>query len=204
MVQWTWFRMGGTWLASGLLAAFSLTSNCLADDMARVTITLTEATFDGDTVSVPGLIRCKDSSGNVIEIVELLNRGTGLALAGESEEREIHSWSVLPRTMTIALPRQPVLLEAFSGIETELAKSNVDLSGKAEAEITIPLTRIIRKNAIEERTANTHLHIMKLSREECDRYLTEIPAADRLDVVFVSHLERAVVDSTYITNRYST
>lgn len=45
---------------------------------------------------------------------------------------------------------------------------------------------------------------MKLSREECDQYLSEIPAADRLDVVFVSHLERAVVDATYITNRYST
>lgn len=204
MVQWKRFRGCGLWLLPGFLVVFSLTTSCRADDMARVKITLTEVTSDGATVSVPGLIRCKDSSGNVVEIVELLNRGTGLALAGELADLEIYSWSVLPRTMTITLPRQAVKLEAFSGIETELATTTIDLSGKSESEITIPMRRLIEKHADGERTANTHLHIMKLSREECDRYLTEIPAADRLDVVFVSHLERAVVDATYITNRYST
>jgi len=186
------------------VAIHCLTPVCAADEIAQVKITLTEATSNGEAVSVPGLIRCTDSSGNVVEIVELLNRGTGLALAGESAEREIHSWSVLPRTMTITLPQQFVKLEAFSGIETELATMTIDLSGESKAEVTIPLVRLIDQDQRDWRSANTHLHIMKLSREECDRYLMEIPAADRLDLVFVSHLERAVVDVTYITNRYST
>ena len=204
MVRWTWFQKQVLRLIAGFLAASSLTPFCRADDVARVKITLTEATTTGEIVAVPGLIRCEDSSGNTVEIVELLNRGTGITLAGESADREIHSWSVLPRTMTITLPQQSVKLEAFSGIETELATATIDLSGRAMAEVTIPLERFSQQDQQQWRTANTHLHIMKLSREECDRYLTEIPAADHLDVVFVSHLERAIVDATYITNRYST
>lgn len=179
-------------------------SSASADETVQVTVTLTETAPHGTTVPVPGLIRCTDSDGNAVAIAQLLNRGTGLALAGDSSAGEIHSWSVLPQTATITLPRRTITLEAFSGIETELASTTVDLTEKSKAEITLPLTRFHRNEQHGQQTANTHLHIMKLSREECDRYLTEIPAADRLDVVFVSHLERAVVDATYITNRYST
>ena len=37
-------------------------------------------------------------------------------------------------------------------------------------------------------------------RDRSDRYLVEVSRADGLDVVFVSYLERAVVDRAYITN----
>ena len=204
MVESARCRVNGIWLLVGVLVSQSLTFDCRADDTARVKITLTESASDGDKVSVPGLIRCTDASGNSLEIAELLNRGTGIALTADTVAEEINDWFVLPRTMTITLPRQVVKLDAFSGIETELTTTTLDLSGKSETEVTIPLIRFVPKDSQGQRPANTHLHIMKLSREECDRYLTEIPAADRLDVVFVSHLERAVVDATYITNRYST
>ena len=49
---------------------------------------------------------------------------------------------------------------------------------------------------------NTHLHLSSLSKEQAERYLREIPRADRLDILFISYLERALVDKDYITNRY--
>ena len=51
------------------------------------------------------------------------------------------------------------------------------------------------------RSANTHLHLKQISREEADRYLSETPRADGLDALFVSHLERADADREYISNR---
>ncbi|MFO1022933.1 MAG: hypothetical protein U0903_19880 [Planctomycetales bacterium] len=45
---------------------------------------------------------------------------------------------------------------------------------------------------------------MKLSRADADRYLTEIPRADRLDLLFVSYLERAGADQDYISNTLTT
>jgi hypothetical protein len=49
---------------------------------------------------------------------------------------------------------------------------------------------------------NTHLHLKGLNREDADRYLRRVPLSDRLDLLFVSHLERAKDDSSYITNHY--
>ena len=44
---------------------------------------------------------------------------------------------------------------------------------------------------------------MKLPRDKADQYLREVPAADGLDLLFVSYLERAGADHEYITNRYT-
>ena len=204
MVQATSFRVNFMWQMTGFSIWLCLTTFSSADEPARVTITLTEVGADGEVRPASGVIRCTHSNRKPVVVDALLNRGTGLALSGDTVDREILSWSVVPGTVTILLPREVIRLEAFSGIETELATTTLDLSDKSEADVTIPLVRFGQPILQGQRSANTHLHIMKLSRDECDRYLTEIPAADRLDVVFVSHLERAVVDATYITNRYST
>src|SRR5262249_42958961 len=50
---------------------------------------------------------------------------------------------------------------------------------------------------------NTHLHLMKLSKEQADRYLKEVPLADGLDIVFISYLQRAKADLEYTSNKYS-
>jgi hypothetical protein len=51
-------------------------------------------------------------------------------------------------------------------------------------------------------SANTHLHLSNLNKDQAERYLREIPRADDLDVLFISYLERAIADKDYITNRY--
>ena len=43
---------------------------------------------------------------------------------------------------------------------------------------------------------------MNLTAEDADEYLKQIPAADRLKVLFISYLERIKEDVTYITNRH--
>jgi hypothetical protein len=69
--------------------------------------------------------------------------------------------------------------------------------------VSIPFKRFF--NAAEHRSfsGNTHLHLQKITRETCDRYLLEIPKADDLDLLFLSYLERAVADREYTSNKYT-
>lgn len=168
----------------------------------KVKLRLIEIHPSGNKQNVPGLLRVFNAKGNRVPIPELLNRGTGVKTSPKSEQTGIHSWSVIPREVQIQLPQTKLILEALSGLETELTRKTIDLSQKSSANITLPLTRFANQTP-NYKTANTHLHIMKLSRENCNRYLKQVPAADRLDLVFISHLERAIADKTYITNRYS-
>ncbi|HIF20507.1 MAG TPA: hypothetical protein EYQ27_01060, partial [Gemmatimonadetes bacterium] len=52
------------------------------------------------------------------------------------------------------------------------------------------------------RSGNTHLHIMKLTRAQSDRYLQTVPRCDGLELVFVSNLRRAKAELEYITNEH--
>lgn len=178
-------------------SAASATEN---SELCQITLKLTE-TPSGQQQVIAGMLRIRDAQGNLIPLPELLNRGSGVNSRPESERAGIHSWSVVPGEVQLSVPRSRLTLEAFSGLATELTRTEIDLAGKSSAEITLKLKRFADLSP-EWKTANTHLHLMKLSREECDRYLQQIPAADRLDLVFVSYLERAIADKTYISNRY--
>lgn len=167
----------------------------------RLTLKLTEIQ-SGQPQVVSGILRVRDVSGNLIPLSGLLNRGTGINPAPGSEQAGIHSWSVVPGKIQISLPQTKLTFEAFSGLETELTRTEIDLTGKASEILNLELKRFADLSP-QYKTANTHLHLMKLSRQECDRYLQEIPAADRLDLVFVSYLERAIADKSYISNRYT-
>ncbi|WP_145211730.1 CehA/McbA family metallohydrolase [Gimesia alba] len=184
------------------LKAKQTSSQQTKQPQCKVKLRLIEINPSGNKQTVPGLLRVFDAEGKRVLLPELLNRGTGVKTSPESEQTGIHSWSVIPQEVQIQLPQTKVTLEALSGLETELTQKTIDLSQQSSANITLPLTRFSKRTS-NYKTANTHLHIMKLSREECDRYLTQVPSADRLDLVFVSHLERAIADKTYITNRYS-
>ncbi|MFP6770534.1 MAG: CehA/McbA family metallohydrolase [Planctomycetaceae bacterium] len=161
----------------------------------RVTLKLVDARSGRE---LPGLVRVTDSAGRSVSLPSLLGRGVGVA-----QQPEIKTWSVLPRALAVSLPRGTVTIEAVSGLETELARTTVDLSDKAPATVTLPLERFYSAAERGLRSANTHLHLMKISREQCDRYLREIPRADGLDMVFLSYLERAVEDQRYTSNRYT-
>lgn len=148
--------------------------------------------------SMAGVIQVRLESGERIELPELLNRGTGL-----DDDLPIHDWSVLPDETVVELPAQQLSFEALSGLETERLSRTVDLRGKSKATVRLPLVRFYRRQDSRNFAGNTHLHLMKLTREDCDRYLREIPRSDDLDVLFLSYLERAEADHEYTSNNYS-
>jgi hypothetical protein len=174
------------------------------DSSCAVSLSLIE----GDaSKAVSGLIRIYDGEGKSILVQSvkgnvasdsLLPRSIGL-----ENSKGIDRWFVVSGQVKLTLPRQKLTFEAFSGLDTELAKVVVDLSDRREADVSIPLTRFYDASKQSMKSANTHLHLMKLTREQSDRYLKEIPRADRLDVLFVSYLERAEADRDYISNRYT-
>ncbi|GDY09531.1 hypothetical protein LBMAG52_30170 [Planctomycetia bacterium] len=170
------------------------------DGMCRVTLTLTDA----DTGRpLAGVVRITHKDGDqrvVLKPDGLDSRGWGLL----AKQPDIADWFVVPQAATIELPRRSVTLEAFSGLETETAKVELDLSNGQPRDVSISLKRFRKSHERGWRSANTHLHLMKLTRVESDRYLRDFPAADGLDVLFVSHLKRAGADQDYITNQYPT
>lgn len=160
-----------------------------------VTLSLTDARTGAE---LPGLVRIVDAAGRPVVPPGLISRGQGLD-AG----LPISHWYVLPGRSVVELPATRLTIEAISGLETELAAHRADLSGKAAAELALPLLRFYRAAEAGYRSGNTHLHLQKLSREECDRYLAEVPRADGLEVLFLSYLERAVADREYTSNQYT-
>jgi hypothetical protein len=163
---------------------------------ARISLALID---DANGTPIPGVIRIRDANGKVVLPGGLVSRGWGL-----DAKSGINEWFVVSREVPVDLPREAVTIEAFSGIETERVTTAVDLAKADKRELKIRLPRLSNVRQSGWYSANTHLHLRNLSREESDRYLREIPAADRLDVLFISHLERADDDKSYITNQYPT
>ena len=164
-------------------------------DDCLLTVRLVDAE-SGRTIA--GVLRVQDESGEVIPLSGLLPRGRGL-----SDDLPIQDWFVLSEPQVVGLPRQRLTLTAFSGLETEYGERTIDLSGKAAAEVTIPVRRFFQAHEDGLWNANTHVHLQKIAREESDRYLVDVGMADGLDLVFVSYLERAVADEQYTTNQYT-
>lgn len=165
------------------------------NDTCALTVKLVDAESGR---ALPGLIRIIDASGSVVSLPQLLARATGLSV-----DSTRGNWSVVVEPVTLAVPQGKLKIESYSGLETELAVRDIDLSGKTRADLSIPLKRFYSAATHGFRSANTHLHLMKMAREQSDRYLAEVPAADGLDALFVSYLERAEADKDYITNRYT-
>lgn len=183
------------WMTILILLGLLVVGGGTSRDTCEVKLSLVE---DGTGKELPGLIRVTNSSGTVIEIPELFSRGTGLP-----GEEPLRDWYVLPGSRTIRLPQQSVKIEAFSGLETERTSRTLDLSDQDSRAVQLPLIRFHDSRARGQVAGNTHLHLMKLTRDDCDRYLREVPRTDGLDVVFLSYLERADADRDYISNRYT-
>lgn len=166
-----------------------------AEPICAVAVELVDAETGGP---LPGLLRAETAAGTPVPLEGLLSRGHGMDPA-----LPIGRWSVLAGRSTLRLPQERLVLEALHGLETKLSRVALDLTGQDRADIKIPLRRFYRASDKALRSGNTHLHLMKLSRPVADRYLREIPKADGLDVVFLSYLERAVEDRTYVSNAYT-
>ncbi|QDU08828.1 CehA/McbA family metallohydrolase [Gimesia aquarii] len=167
-----------------------------------LTLRLVEQNQNGSKQNIPGMLRILDTNGKPLTLPELLKRGTGISKKSTSKQGGIHSWYVVPEEVQLKLLKAKLILQAFSGLETELTQKTIDLTDKISEDVTLNLNRFSNLSP-DYKTANTHLHLMRLTKPECNEYLAQIPFADRLDLVFISYLERAVADKTYITNRYS-
>jgi TolB protein len=189
-------RRRRVFLAVLLLSLLALYHRALTQgQQCRLMITL----VDGQThKSIPGVIRCFPRGGDQsIPVTNLLARGQGL-----NDKSAIQDWYVISSPTEVLLPRQPLRLEAFSGLETELKTVSVDLTGQSQKSLTIPLRSFSQVSRLSWYSGNTHLHLSNLNKDQAERYLREIPRADDLDVLFISYLERAIADKDYITNRY--
>ncbi|MDA0835508.1 MAG: CehA/McbA family metallohydrolase [Planctomycetota bacterium] len=159
---------------------------------------------DSETgAKLPALIKIVNERGEILDLPELLNRGLGIQNAGMGDQPAIEEWSALPQPATLKLPREKLTISAFSGLETEIATQEINLAKQAETTVAIPLKRFSRLAERNTFGGNTHLHLMKLSLDTCERYLREISVADDLDLLFVSYLERTIANQHYISNRYT-
>jgi hypothetical protein len=129
----------------------------------------------------------------------------GLAdrLRGLERSAAAGGWYVVPADGgETTLPRTTLRLEAVSGLETTLARQEVDLSKGDVDKVAVKLTFLFRPEEDRLFAGNTHLHLRDMTREEADEYLRQLPVADGLKVLFISYLERHKDDEHYITNRY--
>lgn len=147
---------------------------------------------------LPGVVSLRDEAGSRVRVPELLPRGLGV-----EETFAIHDWHVLPGSMKVTVPQQVLKLKAFHGLDTEFGEVKLDLRGKEEASLRIPLQRFYDAHARGLQSANTHVHLMKTSLAEADRYLLEVSRAEGLEIVYISYLERAEVDLEYTSNKYA-
>jgi hypothetical protein len=161
----------------------------------RLTLELVDA-HTGEALS--GVVQMVTSDGTPVRLEGLINRGQGL-----SDKAPISRWWVLPQRATIDVPAERFKLQALGGLETELAEVEVDLTGKREHGLKVPLVRFYQARPHGYVAGNTHLHLRKLSKQQADRYLQETPLVDGLDIVFVSYLERAKDDLEYTSNNYT-
>lgn len=179
----------------GALNEVSASDQTTDSSRCRLTLNLIDA---ATKESLPGLVRATTSDGRKEALEGLLNRGTGLRQRHPSRD-----WYVILKSTTVSVPRERLRIEAFSGLETELARKTIDLTDQASAEVTLPLVRFHRAATSGWRNGNTHLHLMSLTRDQADQYLKSISRADGLELVFVSYLRRAKAERNYISNTYT-
>lgn len=186
--------------AAGILSlSIAASLSAKLDDSCLLAVTLVDSKSGQ---ALPGMVRVIGPNGQPVKPLsatsdgrELLSRGLGV-----TDKFDIHTWIVALGKATLQVPRGNYTLEAFSGLDTETTRVAVDANRK-EAEAQVPLVRFYDAQQHSLRSANTHLHLMKLTRDEANQYLADVPRADGLDLLFVSYLERADADRDYITNR---
>jgi len=146
-----------------------------------------------------GIVRLTDStSKKSMPLPGLYDRLRGVKVAAE-----FRGWHVVPAAgAETTLPRGAYRLEALAGLETRLAVVDLDLTKDAPAETVVKLSPAFDAEKSGFVAGNTHLHLMKLTKDDAEDYLRKIPAADRLRVLFISYLERFKDDAEYITNTY--
>jgi hypothetical protein len=180
----------------GLCAYLQVEPSRADDDAVKVRVRL----VDADTgKAVPGIVRVfRAGEDKPLALPGLYDRLRGLKTTAT-----LAGWSVVPAAGgETKLPRGKLRIEAVSGLETARAVEELDLGTKSPEEIVVKLKPLFKPEQSDLVAGNTHLHLMNLTAEDSDEYLKQVPAADRLKVLFISYLERIKEDVNYITNRH--
>jgi hypothetical protein len=154
---------------------------------------------------VAGMVRVYTEDGQRVALDGLLPRSTQLEPRhlGEAAYAHMNTWSVIPGDVTVSLPRVPLIIEAFHGTDSPLARTRIDLGKYEKTMVALKVPSLLEGRDTFWRTGNTHLHVQRMTVEEAERYSCEIAAADGYDVVFFSHLERAEADEHYTSNWFT-
>ena len=182
-------------VASTVVTLFAQDNVAQKTCTCQLTIELVDATTGA---SVPGVIRIRDQRDQIVAPPELMQRGIGV-----STNYTIHQWSLLPKAVAVTVPQSQLIVEGFQGLETEVGRANLDLRGRSEARVAIPLTRFVSARQLGMQSGNTHIHLRRLARKESEQYLLQVAAAEQLDLLYISYLERAEADLEYTTNNYT-
>jgi hypothetical protein len=187
------FLAGACILALGLCAFLGARAQT---DTVKVRLRLADAQDGSGQAGIVRILRKDD--GKPVPLSGLLDR-----LRGLERTDTLSGWYVLPADgAELALPRAALRIEAVSGLETALARQDLDLATDAPAEVKLKLKFLFRSEKDGLAAGNTHLHLRGMTPDEADDYLRQVPAADRLQVLFISYLERQKDDQNYVTNRY--
>jgi hypothetical protein len=137
--------------------------------------------------SVPGMVRITEvGSGKAIKLPGGFHRAL--------------NWYSLPEKTTVRVPCTKVRVEALRGLETVRAEHELDLTSTKTKTAEITLSTFYDSRFRQWYSGNTHLHLMKMTRAEADRYLKVVPRSDSLDLVFLSYLRRNPDEKDYISN----
>jgi hypothetical protein len=148
-------------------------------------------------------LQVDDKAEPAAGLLRVTNLATGKAIAFADEIQRELNWLALPGRTTLVVPQGKLKIEAMHGIVTEQAAMEIDLAGKELSTLRIPLKRIYDPAARGLSAGNTHVHLMKLTFAEADRYLRVVPRADGLDLVFLSILRRIPDERDYISNTFT-
>jgi hypothetical protein len=144
-----------------------------------------------------------DNDKPVAGLVRIINKGSGKTLSFAGEIKRDNGWYAIAPGTTLQVPSGKLAVEALVGLHTETVVREIDLAGKKEFSLKLPLKTFYDPAAARLVAGNTHLHLMKLTHDEAFRYLRVVPQADALDLVFVSHLKREPEDRDYTTNSFT-
>jgi len=149
--------------------------------------------------TIPGIVRVfRAGDDKPLALPGLYDR-----LRGLKPTSTLAGWFIVPAAGgETTLPRGKLRIEAVSGLESALAVEEIDLTKKPPEEVAVKLKPLFRPEKSDLVAGNTHLHLMNLTADDSDEYLKQVPAADRLKVLFISYLERIKEDVNYITNRH--
>ncbi|MCI0684414.1 MAG: CehA/McbA family metallohydrolase [Gemmataceae bacterium] len=177
-----------------MLAACAVLSATSQEGAVKLRLRLIDAATGRDCT---GIVRLLDKDQRATPLPGLYDRLRGLKTAPEYA-----GWHVVPaKVATTSVARGKYQLEAVAGLESQLVRLDLDLTKDAtDMEVRLPPAFEPGKHGFV--AGNTHLHLMKLTKDDAEDYLRQIPAADRLRVLFISYLERFKDDAEYITNRY--